>query len=269
MKEWTASRRTGLTAALALALGAGGVAVVAQPAAQTASPASSAQAGMGGADMMSMMGTMGSMSVASEADYLARTVEHHRQTVRAARALLAGNPRPALRDFARALLQTRAAELVKLEGWLARWYPGRQAGRDGAGSMDGMMGSGQGAMSSGQGAGGTGMAMGASGAGAGMAAMGSSGAGMTAMVPGIRDLGRLKGEALERAFLADLIPHEMRGAMLDQALLGSGLVRRDELYPFAAGLSRRQRSAALQLASWRVGWFGEGGMMGMDGVMGR
>ena len=43
----------------------------------------------------------------------------------------------------------------------------------------------------------------------------------------------LRGDALDRAFLTDMIPHHMGAVMMSQQLLGQGLAAHTELEPFA------------------------------------
>ena len=67
----------------------------------------------------------GSAHAASEYAYLAHMVPHHEEAIAAARVLLAGTQRPEMREFAAAIIETQSAEVTRIQGFLAAWYPGR------------------------------------------------------------------------------------------------------------------------------------------------
>jgi uncharacterized protein (DUF305 family) len=72
----------------------------------------------------SMMGPMmmGSVAAASEPEYLADMVDHHREAVAAA-GELARSDRPEMRAFGESIVQTQSAQIEQMTAWLADWYP--------------------------------------------------------------------------------------------------------------------------------------------------
>ena len=78
--------------------------------------------------------------------------------------------------------------------------------------------------------------------------------------PMMRDLTGLRGDALDRAFLADMIPHHMGAVMMSQQLLGQGLAAHTELEPFARTVRDVQHAEIVQMRGWLVDWFGATGM---------
>jgi len=88
--------------------------------------------------------------------------------------------------------------------------------------------------------------------------------------PMMRDLTGLRGDALDRAFLADMIPHHMGAVMMSQQLLGQGLAAHPELEPFARTVRDAQHAEIVQMRGWLADWFGAtGGPGGMgSGGMG-
>ena len=72
----------------------------------------------------SMMGPMmmGSVAAASEPEYLAEMVDHHREAVAAA-GELARSDRPEMRAFGESIVQTQSAQIEQMTAWLADWYP--------------------------------------------------------------------------------------------------------------------------------------------------
>jgi uncharacterized protein (DUF305 family) len=90
--------------------------------------------------------------------------------------------------------------------------------------------------------------------------------------PMMRDLTGLRGDALDRAFLADMIPHHMGAVMMSQQLLGQGLATHTELEPFARTVRDAQHGEIVQMRGWLADWFGATGMghgMGHGAVMGQ
>ena len=88
--------------------------------------------------------------------------------------------------------------------------------------------------------------------------------------PMMRDLTGLRGDALDRAFLADMIPHHMGAVMMSQQLLGQSLAAHTELEPFARTVRDTQHAEIVQMRGWLADWFGAIGMghgasMGMPG----
>lgn len=67
---------------------------------------------------------MGGVNVDSEFDYLTHMVAHHQEAVAAARQLERSN-RPEMRALGNSIVTTQSAEITKMNGWLAQWYPGR------------------------------------------------------------------------------------------------------------------------------------------------
>jgi len=72
----------------------------------------------------SMMGPMmtGPVAAASEPEYLADMVDHHREAVAAA-GELARSDRPEMRAFGESIVQTQSAQIEQMTAWLADWYP--------------------------------------------------------------------------------------------------------------------------------------------------
>jgi len=81
--------------------------------------------------------------------------------------------------------------------------------------------------------------------------------------PMMRDLRGLTGDALDRAFLADMPLHHMGAIMMSQQLLARNLIRHSEVRPFALNIARTQHEETVQMMQWRAEWFGERGMMEM------
>jgi uncharacterized protein (DUF305 family) len=86
--------------------------------------------------------------------------------------------------------------------------------------------------------------------------------------PMMRDLTGLRGDALDQAFLQDMIPHHMAAVMMSQQLLVRNLAAHPELEPFAANIRDTQRAEIMQMHSWLATWFGEFGMHRHGGPMG-
>jgi uncharacterized protein (DUF305 family) len=87
-------------------------------------------------------------------------------------------------------------------------------------------------------------------------------------MPMMRDLTELRGDALDRAFLADMIPHHMGAVMMSQQLLGQGLATHTELEPFARTVRDAQHAEIVQMRGWLADWFGAT-EMGHGAVMGQ
>jgi uncharacterized protein (DUF305 family) len=86
--------------------------------------------------------------------------------------------------------------------------------------------------------------------------------------PMMRDLTGLRGDALDRAFLLDMIPHHMAAVMTSQQLLTRDLAAHPELEPFARNIRDTQRAEIMQMHGWLADWFGDSGMPGRGGPMG-
>ena len=74
--------------------------------------------------------------------------------------------------------------------------------------------------------------------------------------PMMRDLSALTGDALDRAFLDDMIPHHMMAVMMAQQVLLRDLSQHRELVPFAAGIRDTQTAEIRTMWSWLREWFG-------------
>lgn len=81
--------------------------------------------------------------------------------------------------------------------------------------------------------------------------------------PMMRDLNTLQGDALDQAFLEDMIMHHMGAVMMSRMLLNRGLVEHQLVEPFAAQIATSQRQEIGQMQTWLQDWFGETGGMGM------
>ncbi len=109
-----------VVAALALAVGsrAGGVQRVAVPG---GGPGMMAD-GPGGEWMQGMV-------VRDEFDFLAEMVPHHAEAVAAATELRRSE-RPEMRALGASIVASQSAQIDRMEGWLARWYPDRTSDAD-------------------------------------------------------------------------------------------------------------------------------------------
>jgi uncharacterized protein (DUF305 family) len=74
--------------------------------------------------------------------------------------------------------------------------------------------------------------------------------------PMMRDLTGLRAEALDQAFLEDMIPHHMMAVMMSQRLLMAGLADFDEIIPFARNIRDVQHNEIRMMAGWLKAWFG-------------
>jgi uncharacterized protein (DUF305 family) len=86
--------------------------------------------------------------------------------------------------------------------------------------------------------------------------------------PMMRDLTGQRGDALDRAFLQDMIPHHMAAVMMSQQVLTRNLAVHPELEPFARNIRDTQRAEIMQMHGWLSDWFGQSGMPGFGGPMG-
>jgi uncharacterized protein (DUF305 family) len=71
--------------------------------------------------------------------------------------------------------------------------------------------------------------------------------------PMMRDLTRLTGPSLDRAFLEDMITHHMAAVMMSQQLVSQGLAEHPEVVPFAEGIRDAQHAEIFQMATWLRG----------------
>ncbi len=74
--------------------------------------------------------------------------------------------------------------------------------------------------------------------------------------PMMRNLTRLTGAALDRAFLEDMIPHHMMAVMMSQRFLNANLADHREVVPFAGSIRDTQSSEIRMMAGWLRDWFG-------------
>jgi uncharacterized protein (DUF305 family) len=83
--------------------------------------------------------------------------------------------------------------------------------------------------------------------------------------PMMRDLSGLSGDALDRAFLADMVPHHMAAVMMSQQLLVRGLAEHDEVAALARDIRDAQRLEIMRMARWSHAWFGTAGFVSHRG----
>jgi uncharacterized protein (DUF305 family) len=74
--------------------------------------------------------------------------------------------------------------------------------------------------------------------------------------PMMRNLTGLRGDALDRAFLEDMIPHHMMAVMMSQQLVTSGLDVHQDVIPFAVTIRDTQRQEIRTMRGWLSDWFG-------------
>lgn len=73
--------------------------------------------------------------------------------------------------------------------------------------------------------------------------------------PMMRDLSRLSGDALDEAFLRDMIGHHMMAVMMSQQLVRRDLAEHPEVEPFAIEIRDQQRAEMQQMRKWLQSWF--------------
>lgn len=73
--------------------------------------------------------------------------------------------------------------------------------------------------------------------------------------PMMRDLTNLQGDALDQAFLQDMIFHHMDAVMMSQQLIIGGLVEHSEVIPFATTIRNTQRDEIHMMRNWLAEWF--------------
>ncbi|MEV0819879.1 DUF305 domain-containing protein [Nonomuraea rubra] len=78
--------------------------------------------------------------------------------------------------------------------------------------------------------------------------------------PMMRDLSKLSGDALDEAFLRDMIPHHMMAVMMSQQLLMHGDVQHPPVAAFAAKVRDAQHAEMVQMRQYLADWFGGEGM---------
>ena len=80
--------------------------------------------------------------------------------------------------------------------------------------------------------------------------------------PMMRDLSQLEGDALDQAFLEDMVMHHMGAVMMSQRLVNHGLVEHQAVQPFAQNIANTQRQEIWQMQGWLQDWYGVSGMPG-------
>ena len=80
--------------------------------------------------------------------------------------------------------------------------------------------------------------------------------------PMMRDLTGLSGDALDQAFLDDMIPHHMMAVMMSQQFLMANLANHGDVVPFARNIRDVQHNEIQMMAGWLRGWFGTAPGMG-------
>jgi uncharacterized protein (DUF305 family) len=74
--------------------------------------------------------------------------------------------------------------------------------------------------------------------------------------PMMRDLSGLRGDALERAFLEDMIPHHMMAVMMSQQLVSNDAAQHEVVVPFAQNIRDTQHAEIRSMSGWLGDWFG-------------
>lgn len=79
--------------------------------------------------------------------------------------------------------------------------------------------------------------------------------------PMMRDLSPLSGDALDEAFLRDMIPHHMVAVMMSQQLLMHGPIEHQDVTGFARTVRDAQHAEIFQMQRYLADWFGGGWSM--------
>ncbi|TMR93169.1 DUF305 domain-containing protein [Nonomuraea basaltis] len=77
--------------------------------------------------------------------------------------------------------------------------------------------------------------------------------------PMMRDLSKLSGDALDKTFLQDMLPHHMMAVMMSQHLLMHGRIQHQEITGFVGTVRDTQHAEALQMQQYLADWFGTAG----------
>ena len=80
--------------------------------------------------------------------------------------------------------------------------------------------------------------------------------------PMMRDLAQLRGDAIDRAFLEDMIPHHHMAVMMSQQVLMRGALDHGDVVPFAQNIRDVQQAEIQMMVTWLRDWFGVGPGMG-------
>lgn len=81
--------------------------------------------------------------------------------------------------------------------------------------------------------------------------------------PMMRDLGGLSGDALDQAFLEDMIPHHHMAVMMSQQVINRDLAKHSEVSALATTIRDAQVKEIGTMGNWLSTWFGVSGRMGM------
>lgn len=73
--------------------------------------------------------------------------------------------------------------------------------------------------------------------------------------PMMRRLRGLSGDAIDQAFLVDMVPHHMVAVMMSQQMLAAGLARNQDVARFAATIRDTQRQEIHMMSAWLLAWF--------------
>ncbi|MFW5471991.1 DUF305 domain-containing protein [Knoellia sp. CPCC 206450] len=79
----------------------------------------------------------------------------------------------------------------------------------------------------------------------------------TAYVPMMRDLRGLEGDALDRAFLDDMVGHHLMAVMMSQHLRSGGGATHTEVADLARTIVFEQRAEIVTMRRWLSEWFGQ------------
>ncbi len=73
----------------------------------------------------------------------------------------------------------------------------------------------------------------------------------------MRNLENLEGDALDRVFLEDMIPHHMTAVMMSQQLLARGLAEHEQVTVLARNIRDSQRDEIHMMRRWLTSWYDE------------
>ncbi|MGP3920878.1 DUF305 domain-containing protein [Nonomuraea sp. 10N515B] len=78
--------------------------------------------------------------------------------------------------------------------------------------------------------------------------------------PMMRDLSKLSDDALDKAFLRDMIPHHMMAVMMSQQLLMHGRIQHGDVAAFAAKVRDDQHAELVRMQQYLADWFNDWSM---------
>lgn len=84
-------------------------------------------------------------------------------------------------------------------------------------------------------------------------------------MPMMGDYSGMTGDAVDRAFLEDMIPHHMTAVMMSRQLVQKNIVVHDDVEPFATTIAKTQSEEISQMMVWLPLWFGPEAGYGMMG----